>query len=145
MFGYFGPYKCWINYSVNKVVSKTPRFQIFSQFRNSRFFGFKFPDSRFIGPLFPDSRLWFTPPPLISHTYVQLWQFGNTLRYTILLTIHTTDIIFAQSQFSCHCWHILIYGTCYFTLIQSVLKVSITNYIHYLRMQGLFILSHLLN
>ena len=64
-----GPYNCWTNYSVQKKFPNPPdpRFQIFSQFPDSRFFGLQFPDSRFYEPLFPpDSRCWFTPPDNIS-------------------------------------------------------------------------------
>ena len=61
----FGPYNCWENLfcQINWPRPPDPRFQIFSQFPDSRFFGLQFPDSRFFGPLFADSRCWFTPPP----------------------------------------------------------------------------------
>ena len=60
----FGPYNNWENLFCqnNCPIPPNPRFQIFSQFPDSRFFGLQFPDSRFFGPLFPDSRCWFTPP-----------------------------------------------------------------------------------
>ena len=79
----FGPYNCWESYSVKKNCPRPPdpRFQIFSQFPDSRSFGLQFPDSRFVGPLFPDSRCWFTPPPPSS--YRNFWAWHSELDYIL--------------------------------------------------------------
>ena len=68
----FGPYNCWENLfcQINCPRPPDPRFQIFSQFPDSRFFGLQFPDSIFLGlySLIPDADS--PPPPHISKLHI---------------------------------------------------------------------------